>query len=175
MAGGEDTNPHDKPASSTPTPDPTSVPEPEGSVPLKKTGEIMLGFALSIIFIVIFCVIIHLLLKQHRQKYPNGKKKKKKKQKKDLEAGTSELHSIDKKIYEAGGTEVVLCELPEEAPPRHEMDAGFVFPFSPLERTMTGTTEMTGTTSSEMIVSPESAVPPEDPFGRRMAVYWQTR
>jgi hypothetical protein len=179
MAGGEDSNVHEGPAtpdaSSTPTPSPT--PHVAESIPIKKTGEIMLGFALAIVFLVIFCIIVHLLLKQHRQKYPKGKPKKKKKKKKDLEKGTVELHSIDKKVFEAAGTQVVLAELPEDAPPRAELDGGYVFPISPLERTFTGTTRMTGTTASDMEITPDPLVSPMEPWpeGRHLAVYWQTR
>lgn len=138
----------------------------------------MLGFALAIIFLVIFCIIVHLLLKQHRQKYPNGRPKKKKKPKKettkDLEKGTVELHSIDRKVFEASGTQVVLCELPEDAPPRHELDAGYVLPVSPLERTYTGTTGATGTTASDY--NGEPLVSPADPLpDQHLAVYWQSR
>jgi hypothetical protein len=185
MAGVEDASPHDKPAPNastkqTPTPTPTPSPSKAAaaeSLPIKKTGEIMLGFALSIIFLVIFCVIVHLLLKQHRQKYPNGRPKKKKKKKtkaKDLEKGMVELHSVDKKIYEAAGEQVVLCELPEDAPPRQELDAGDVFPLSPLERTYTGTTGVSATTS-DWPLTPDIVVSPAEPEPRHLAVYWQTR
>lgn len=184
MAGGEDSSEHNENPSkpqSTPTPTPSSPPTKNASGGLAKTGEIMLGFALSIIFIVICCVVIHLLLKWNRQRYPNGRpnKKKRKKKKPDLEKGTIELHSVDKKVFEAGGTQVVLCELPEDAPPIHEMDAGEIpFPFSPIERTMTGATGMTGTTrASSLQFTPDEMVSPEDPWpeGRHLAVYWSSR
>lgn len=182
MAGAEDTTPHDKPApnaSDTPTSTPSEAASTE-SIPIKKTGEIMLGFALSIIFLVVFCIIIHLLLKQRRQKYPNGRSKKKKKQKKkakDLEKGTIELHSVDKKIYEAAGEQVVLCEL-EDAPPRQELDGGdVIFPISPLERTYTGTTGVSAATTADWPLTPDIVVSPADPYPepRRLATYWQTR
>jgi Na+-transporting methylmalonyl-CoA/oxaloacetate decarboxylase gamma subunit len=189
MAGSEDLHPHEKPDApkASPTTAPTPVPTQsqaaaEESLPIKKTGEIMLGFALAIIFLVILCIIIHLLLKHHRQKYPNGKRKKKKKSKpKDLEKGTVELHSVDKKVYEAAGTQVILCELPEDAPPRQELDAGDVFPISPLERTYTGTTGVSRMSTEDwpltpdIVISPADQLPPEPPAPRRLATYWQTR
>lgn len=143
----------------------------------------MLGFALSIIFLVVFCIIVHLLLKQHRQKYPNGKPKKKKKQKKkakDLEKGTVELHSVDKKIYEAAGEQVVLCELDSEAPPRQELDSGdVILPLSPLERTYTGTTGVSAASTADWPLTPNIVVSPAEPppefEPRRLATYWQTR
>lgn len=136
----------------------------------------MIGFALAIIFIVIFSVIIHLLLKHRRQNGPRRKKNKKTK-KKDIESrGTIELHSVDKKIFEAGGTQVVLCELPSEAPPRQEMEAGlsgFIFPFSPispLERAYTGTTTSSFQFNLDEI-SPQTPLP----SGHQFAAYWAAR
>ncbi|KAF2279010.1 uncharacterized protein EI97DRAFT_440496 [Westerdykella ornata] len=182
MGGGEDVKIHDSPASppSSPTPSPSGTQNgTTEAIPLKKTGEMMLGFALAIVFLVIFCIIIHLLLKQHRQRYPNGRPKKKKMKKPkdtDLEKGTVELHSVDRKVFEAASTQVVLCELPEDAPPRHELDAGYVLPVSPLERTLTGTTGVTGTTVSDMESNREPLVSPAEPLpAQHLAVYWQTR
>jgi hypothetical protein len=179
MAGGnEDANPHEGEASPHSTPKPAPPPtNNEGGIPLHKTGEIMLGLSLTIILIVIICVIAHLLLKERRKRYPNGRPKKKKKKKTDLEKGTVELHSIDKKVFEAGGTEVVLCELPE-APPIQELDGGFggfVFPFSPMERSMTGTTDVTDVEGSDMEISP-AVVSPVSPWPEQpLAVYWSSR
>jgi hypothetical protein len=179
MAGGEDAVPHSGPSTTNGTiASPTPTPYQDASkTTIQKTGEAMLGFALAIIFIVIACVITHLLLKERRKKAArNGTSKNKKKtgakkKKKDLESGGVELHSVDKKVFEAAGVEVVLCELPEDAPPRQELDAGDdAFPFSPLER------GYTGTTTSSIQFSPD-AISPEDPWpeGRQLAAYWAMR
>lgn len=187
--GGEDSQPHNPSSSnSTPVPSPDPDASKKSAFTLQKTGEVMLVFALVIIFIVIFCVALHLVLKQRRQHRrrngPKAKKEKTKKTKKDRNSGnTPELHSVEKKVFEAAGTQVVLCELPEDAPPLQELEAGeipFDYPFSPVERRMTAmtatTTTTTTTTTSEIEFNP-GEVTPMDPWpeGRQLAMYWAGR
>lgn len=133
---------------------------------LIKTGEIMLVFALVIIFLVILFVTCHFIMKSRGGlgQCCKGRKKAKKQPKKDIEAqSSSELHSSDKKVFEVAGTQVVLCELPE-APPLQEMEAAVIF--TPIERTFTGASTL------NMEVSPAENPWPE---GRELAIYWSMR
>ncbi|KAF2656152.1 hypothetical protein K491DRAFT_715691 [Lophiostoma macrostomum CBS 122681] len=147
----------------------TSTPTPQsdaGGVPMQKTGEIMLIVSLVIIFIVILSMTVHLFIRHRYRRNPQ------KRPKKDLESTvSSELHSTDKKVFEAAGTEVILCELPPEAPPLQELDAGEVI--TPLQRAYTGTTRY----SEYDFDFGFDAVSPEDvvPQNRQMAVYWSAR
>ena len=171
MGGSEDTNPHRAPASSQPTPGATQYPIKDNGPGIQKTGEIMLILALVIIFIVCACIALHLVVRQRRRS-PVWRAKKEEKRRQKMtkkskkEQNVSELHSVDKKIFEAAGTQVVLAEL-AEAPPLQELEAG-VFSMS-IERAMTVTT----TSDVELT----SAISPEDPWprGRELAVYWATR
>jgi H+/gluconate symporter-like permease len=199
MAGGEDSQPHNPVApnaSSTPTPAPSQAAKDNGFT-LQKTGEIMLGFGLSIIFLVIFFVTLHLILKQRRKmglrkKKRMGKQKQKKateETRETRETGETppELHSAIRPVFEAAGTEVVLCELPQDAPPLQELEAGewslpIQRPASVLTTT-TMTSVMTGTTTSEIEYNPYDTeygpyeVSPMDPspHGRHLAAYWAMR
>lgn len=179
MGGGEDASPHNTEGQNSPTPPSSPAPAKSKDIlPLETSGEIMIGISLFIILVVIVCCIAHLIRKQRRERYPHGKPKSKEKTNaaKDLEKGTFELHSADKQIFEVGGSEMVLCELPADAHPRQEMYAGFddlVSPFTPIERTMTGTT-VTDATDEIQLVSP-AVVSSIQPWPERtLAVYWQT-
>ncbi|KAH7131843.1 hypothetical protein B0J11DRAFT_209285 [Dendryphion nanum] len=156
-----------QPPASNSGPRPPSASEnvPGDSGPtLVKTGEIMLVFAMVIIFLVILFVSCHLIMKSRGGVLFRRRKKEKKQPKKDIEAQpSSELHSADKKVFEVQGTQVVLCELPE-APPLQEMEANTIF--TPIERTMTDTSTL------NMEVSPAENPWPE---GRELAVYWSMR
>jgi heme/copper-type cytochrome/quinol oxidase subunit 2 len=135
---------------------------------MQKTGEIMLIVSLIIIFIVILSMTVHLFIRHRYRRSPR------KEPKKDLESTvSSELHSTDKKVFEAAGTEVVLCELPPEAPPLIELDAGDVHVITPIQRAYTGTTR---STEWEFDFGFD-AVSPEDvlPRDRQMAQYWSAR
>ncbi|KAF2019180.1 hypothetical protein BU24DRAFT_114727 [Aaosphaeria arxii CBS 175.79] len=163
----EDTRPPTSTGSSAPPSSTQNVPGDSGPT-LAKTGEIMLIFALVIIFMVIFFIAVHLTMKRRSQRFWGMKsKEKKKKKEKDPEKAqsTSELHSTDKKVFEAEGTAVTLCELPQDAPPLQELEADMTFP--PLERYRSD-----DSSTLEIVVSPADNPWPE---GRELAVYWSAR
>lgn len=181
MAGGEDSSPHTGEKATTPTPAPSSAApaKTKDILPLETTGQIMIGISLLIILLVITCCIVHLIRKQRRQQYPNGKPKRRKnntKLPKDLEKGTVELHSVDKQVFEVGGS--VLYELPADAHPRQELDAGMEEMMlrdltTPMERSMTGTTRVTDATDEIQPASPAVVSPMEAWPTRALAMYWQ--
>lgn len=85
-----------------------------------KAGEMMLIFAMVLIFFVCLSVAVHLYLRRkRRRRRPKSKNTKKPKTKKKGEALQPELQSQERKVAELIGTP--LCEM-GDSEPRHEME-----------------------------------------------------
>ncbi|KAF1996934.1 hypothetical protein P154DRAFT_579417 [Amniculicola lignicola CBS 123094] len=111
------------PATQTPTPEPTKKTENNSSPSVAKAGQLMLIFAMLLIFLVIFCVTLHFWL-QRRKRQQRGTRTKRSKDtiRRQSAPQTSELDSRERKVHELAGT--IVCEIPGIPDPvPQELDA----------------------------------------------------